>query len=87
MLNPQFVAREHGLFGGHKSEDIRTFFSYAGELHQSTRNITTSFLLMSYLPIFSTNSDKSRFFAHILKRISFQCGILTTKEKIFCAIL
>ena len=39
-------------------------------------------------PIFSsTNSDKSRFFAHILKRISFQCGILTTKEKIFCAIL
>ena len=28
MLNPQFVAGEHGLFGGHKSEDIRTFFSY-----------------------------------------------------------
>ena len=27
MLNPQFVAGEHGLFGGHKSEDIRTFFS------------------------------------------------------------
>ena len=26
MLNPQFVAEEHGLFGGHKSEDIRTFF-------------------------------------------------------------
>ena len=26
MLNPQFVAGEHGLFGGHKSEDIRTFF-------------------------------------------------------------
>ena len=25
MLNPQFVAGEHGLFGGHKSEDIRTF--------------------------------------------------------------
>ena len=22
---PQFVAGEHGLFGGHKSEDIRTF--------------------------------------------------------------
>ena len=28
MLNPQFVAEEHGLFGGHKSEDIRTFFEY-----------------------------------------------------------
>ena len=27
MLNPQFVAGEHGLFGGHKSEDIRTFFT------------------------------------------------------------
>ena len=27
MLNPQFVAGEHGLFGDHKSEDIRTFFS------------------------------------------------------------
>merc|ERR1712235_57307 len=26
MLNPQFVAGEHGLFGGHKSEDIRTLF-------------------------------------------------------------
>ena len=26
MLNPQVVAGEHGLFGGHKSEDIRTFF-------------------------------------------------------------
>ena len=25
MLNPQFVAGEHGLFGGHGSEDIRTF--------------------------------------------------------------
>ena len=28
MLNPHFVAGEHGLFGGHKSEDIRTFFIY-----------------------------------------------------------
>ena len=28
MLNPQFVAGEHGLFGGHKSEDIRTFLNY-----------------------------------------------------------
>ena len=26
MLNPQFVAGKHGLFGGHKSEDIQTFF-------------------------------------------------------------
>ena len=26
MLNPQFVAGEHGFFGGHKSKDIRTFF-------------------------------------------------------------
>ena len=26
MLNPQFVPGEHGLFGGHKSEEIRTFF-------------------------------------------------------------
>ena len=30
MLNPQFVAGEHGLFGGHKSEDIRTFFKLVG---------------------------------------------------------
>ena len=29
MLNPQFVAGEHGLFGGHKSEDIRTFFEFS----------------------------------------------------------
>ena len=28
MLNPQFVAGEHGLFGGHKSEDIGTFLSF-----------------------------------------------------------
>ena len=28
MLNPQFVAGEHGLFGGHKSEDIRTFLKW-----------------------------------------------------------
>ena len=28
MLNPHFVAGEHGLFGGHKSEDIRTFLFY-----------------------------------------------------------
>ena len=27
MLNPHFVAGEQGLFGGHKSEDIRTFSS------------------------------------------------------------
>ena len=27
MLNPQFVAGEHGLFGGHKSKDIRTFLN------------------------------------------------------------
>ena len=27
MLNPQFVAGKHGLFGGHKSEDIRTFLN------------------------------------------------------------
>ena len=26
MLNPHFVAGEHGLFGGHESEDIRTIF-------------------------------------------------------------
>ena len=25
MLNPHFVAGEHGLFGGHKSKDIHTF--------------------------------------------------------------
>ena len=33
MLNPQFVAGEHGLFGGHKSEDIRTFFLLISYLH------------------------------------------------------
>ena len=26
MLNPHFVAGQHGLFGGHESEDIRTIF-------------------------------------------------------------
>ena len=26
MLTPQLVNGEHGLFGGHESEDIRTFF-------------------------------------------------------------
>ena len=35
MLNPQFVAGEHGLFGGHKSEDIRTFSSKTLEYHPS----------------------------------------------------
>ena len=29
MLNPHFVAGEHGLFGGHKSEDIQTFLKSA----------------------------------------------------------
>ena len=28
MLNPHFVAGEHGLFGNHKSEDIGTFFKW-----------------------------------------------------------
>ena len=28
MLNPHFVAWEHGLFGGHESEDIWTIFQY-----------------------------------------------------------
>ena len=27
MLIPHFVAGKHGFFGGHKSEDIRTFLS------------------------------------------------------------
>ena len=26
MLNPHFVAGEHGLFGANESEDIRTIF-------------------------------------------------------------
>ena len=32
MLNPHFVAGEQGFFGGHKSEDIRTFF-LKNEIH------------------------------------------------------
>ena len=28
MLNPHFVAGEHGLFGAHESEDIRTISIY-----------------------------------------------------------
>ena len=28
VLNPHFVAEKQGLFGGHKSEDIQTFFYY-----------------------------------------------------------
>ena len=31
MLNLHFVAGEHGLFGGHESEDIRTIFSSFSE--------------------------------------------------------
>ena len=40
MLNPHFVAGEHGLFGGHKSEDIRTFFKKKCKLgnHYSTND-------------------------------------------------
>ena len=57
-------------------------------LSKSYRAIKIYFHMQVNYNIFSsTNSDKSRIFAHILKRISFQCGILTTKEKIFCAIL
>ena len=26
MLNPQLVAGEHGLFGGHESKEIQTIF-------------------------------------------------------------
>ena len=33
MLIPQFVAGEHGLFGGHKSKDIRTIFYYISILY------------------------------------------------------
>ena len=29
MLNPHFVAGEHGLLWGHKSEDIWTFFGFS----------------------------------------------------------
>ena len=36
MLNPHFVAGEHGLFGGHKSEDIRTFF---GQVHMYLKHL------------------------------------------------
>ena len=28
ILNPQFVAGKHSLFGGHESEDIWTIFLY-----------------------------------------------------------
>ena len=31
MLNPQFVAGEHGLFGGHKSEDTHSYCSEFGK--------------------------------------------------------
>ena len=27
MLNPQLIAGEHGLFGGHESKAIQTFFN------------------------------------------------------------
>ena len=27
MLNPQLVAGEHGLFGGHESKEIQTIFN------------------------------------------------------------
>ena len=47
MLNPHFVAGEHGLFGGHKSADIRTFFSHktvASSIKELSQN-NESFLI------------------------------------------
>ena len=44
MLNPQFVAGEHGLFGGHESEDIRTISS-------SLSTLTTTYLKLNPLNI------------------------------------
>ena len=37
MLNPHFVAGEHGLFGAHESEDIRTI-SISVEFEKSNVN-------------------------------------------------
>ena len=44
MLNPQFVAGEHGLFEGHESEDIRTISS-------SLSTLTTIYLKLNPLNI------------------------------------
>ena len=44
MLNPQFVAGEHGLFGGHESEDIPTISS-------SLSTLTTTYLKLNPLNI------------------------------------
>ena len=44
MLNPQFVAGEHGLFGGHESEDIWTISS-------SLSTLTTTYLKLNPLNI------------------------------------
>ena len=38
IIIPHFVAGEHGLFGGHKSEDIRTFF-----FGSETSNVRTKY--------------------------------------------
>ena len=44
MINPQFVAGEHVLFGGHESEDIRTISS-------SLSTLTTTYLKLNPLNI------------------------------------
>ena len=50
LVIPQFVAGEHGLFGGHKSEDIRTFLvlSLRGRQVNSRQSI---FLLQFHFTI------------------------------------
>ena len=57
MLNRQFVAGEHGLFGGYKSEDIRTFLYKTIYVHLYT--------YLTHLPvvhILSYIGQKPRFF-------------------------
>ena len=43
MLNPQFVAGEHGLFWGHKSEDIRTFLFWTRKMSKDMVGIESIF--------------------------------------------
>ena len=63
MLNPHFVAGEHGLFGGHKSEDIRTFY-FVFSNQEITRLIKAIHFNMHYF-------EKGHFFIQESKNFFF----------------
>ena len=72
MLNPQFVAGEHRLFGGHNSEDIRTFL----ELELFHLSLTTLIKLVSNLNFEgSLNPHEVTYCSNPFEIFSDMCGI------------